>query len=199
MTVLTVKKQKLLFNEVARAVSYMYELGRMDNLEEKKLNAEDVQRIIRFTTALANKQCQLLKNNAETLLRLVPALFNAKSSATVHFAIGWSVPMIKSLYEQDPNSAEGERYKAMLEKAGKICFHRRLSPTTTERRAKEFEMFKSIVGETPEYKQAFLKYRAQHRRGLCRGEELMQDAPNAISRNVVHAKMAILDRRGYER
>ena len=182
MTMLVLKTQNLSLDEVARAVSYINGVRQEKDLEKKQLKAEDVQQIIRFVGSVNNKQCQLLKDNAVTLLRLMPSLLAAKSSMTVHGGIRIAVPVVKKMYEQNPNSQEGQKYKAILETAGKVCFHPRLTATTEERRIWEFGIFKDIIGETPEYKHALLRYQSRHKAGLKKLFELSTDAPNALPR-----------------
>ncbi len=182
MTMIRLKSQKLSFDDVVQAVTYINTVGKEENLEEKTLKAADVQQILRFTMAVHEKQCQLLKDNAITLLRLMPSLLAAKSSMTIHGGIKLAVPVVKEMYEQNPNSQEGQQYKAILERAGKVCFHPRLTPTTEEGRIWEFGIFKDIIGETPEYKQALLRYQSRHKAGLQKVFELSADAPNAVPR-----------------
>ena len=110
----------------------------------------------------------------------MPALLAAKSCMTVHSGILMAVPVVKELYEQDPKSEEGQKYEALLKTAGKVCFNKRLNATTEERRIQEFMMFKSIIGDTPEYTQAFLHYHDRHRVGLRRYVCAFDEAPEAI-------------------
>lgn len=180
MTTVSLKKRDLSLDEVARAVTYVNAVGKEQNLEQKQLKAEEVQQILRFTMAVRDKQCQLLKDNAVTLLRLIRPLFLAKSSASVHNVIGMAVPVVKDMYMQDPNSEQGQRYKALLENAGKICFHPRLTATVESRRMYEFAVFKSLIGETPEYKHAQMRYQSHRKAGLKNYYDLAED-PNGIS------------------
>lgn len=179
MTTVSLKRKDLSLNEVARAVTYVNAVEKEKNLEQKQLKAEEVQQILRFTKAVYDKQCQLLKNNAVTLLRLIRPLFLAKSSATVHNVIGLAVPVVKDMYTQDPNSEQGQDYKALLENAGKVCFHPRLTPTVESRRLFEFAVFKSLIGETPEYKHAQMRYQSHRKAGLKNYYELAED-PNGL-------------------
>ena len=156
-------------------------IGKRENLAQRKLKPTEVQRIVHFTNAIGNKQCQLLKDDAVTLLRLMPALLEAKSCSTVHMGLVLAVPIVKELYEQDPKSEEGQKYEAILKAAGKVCFNKRLNSTTEDRRIQEFMMFKSIVGNTPEYIQSYEHYQMRHRVGLRRYMHSLGESPNAIS------------------
>ena len=168
MKTLLSKIPKLSFDEIGRAVSFINRIGREENLETRKLAPEEIQSVIRFISAVENKQIpKLPPQNAVTLLRLTPALLEAKSAFTVHNAIAVAAPQVKDLYDKAPEgSADKQMYHDALVQAGRVCFDQRLTATTENRRLDEFTLFKPLAAEIPEYGMAMGRFRVRHRVGL---------------------------------
>ena len=168
MTTLLSRMQKLTFDEVGQAVSSVSKLGQEKDLENRRLSPSEVQKVIRFITAVRNGQIsRLLPKDAVTLLRLTPALVEAKSSFTVHNAIRTAAPVVKALYERAPEqSPEKVFYRSVMVTAARACFDRRLSATGENRRLDEFELFRPFVDRMPEYRNALAQYSVHHSIGL---------------------------------
>ena len=159
---------KLSFDEIGRAVSFVNRVGREENLDTRKLAPEEIQSVIRFISAVEGKQIpKLPPQNAVTLLRLTPALLEAKSAFTVHNAIAVAGPMVKDMYDKAPaGSADKKTYHDILVRAGRTCFDPRLTATTENRRLDEFTLFKPLASEIPEYGVAMDRFRVRHSVGL---------------------------------
>lgn len=174
MRTLISRTPRLSFDEISQSVAFLNRVGQEKDLEHRKLGVEEIRRVIRFITAVKGGQIpRLVPGNALTLLRLTPALLEAKSSFTVHDAIMLGAPVAKDLYDKAPaGSAEKNQYHSILLTAGRACFDKRLTATTENRRLDEFALFKPLMETTSEYRAAMSRFKVHHQIGLKNREML---------------------------
>lgn len=177
MTVFMKRTSKVSSQELAESISFMRKLAQEKDIGTRRLNADEVRKVIHFVDGVSEKVYiqRLLPQDAVTLLKVTPALLEAKSNTTIHNIIHQAGPIVKDLYQQDPKP----EYHSALEDAGKVCFSRNLRPTGIEGRTFEFELFKDIVGETENYKTALNNFKRRNSIGYKCYSDILQEAANA--------------------
>ena len=177
-------QKKFTNNEIISAITFLDQIGKLTDEELKKrdLKIGETQKINHFLGAVWCRESTLLPKQALTLLRLTPLLIE-RGSNTVHQVILTATPKVLEAYGKVTDLAEKKQYADVIKTAGRVCMDRRLGATLHENRVKEFQMFESFIGETPEYQEAKARFLKRNRPSARLLMSVGQQAVNATRLN----------------
>ena len=165
-----------------RSVAGRQYLDKFDS-EQKSIPIKHLCNLRAYMSGIICKKDTITDKNAIKLLLMTPLfLYGVRNSSAVHDAIFIAGNRVKTLYQENPETPLAEQCRNALIIAGKVCFDRHLSPTSTEWRKSEFELFQPFVGDTKEYQAALEKMQKRTRIGLVKLQDF-RESPLAYKSN----------------